>query len=204
MVNYVVFPQLNIRVNVLSTPKKILTPKEKEPTESQIPSPTDYMIVGEQNLFHPDRKIPPEKKEEQAMPRPEFVLYGTLISDDISLAYLEDLKAPRTTPGRGKRQTSLKKGDTMSGYTLNDIEADKIVMAKGDDKIVVYVIDKQKSKTRETSSPVTQAISRQPATATAPASRKPTVSPPTKAPATPTQPLPPSDQKVLDYLQRKK
>jgi len=204
--NYVVFPQFNIKINVLPTPKKIGTPEEKEPTQSQVPSPTDYMIVAEQNLFHPDRKIPPEKKEEQPVPRPEFVLYGTLISEDISLAYLEDLKAPRTTPGRGKRQTSLKKGDTMSGYTLNDIEADKIVMAKGDDRIVVYVVDKQNRKTRETSPLITQAAPRQPTTA---ATRPPSASTQQKAPKpqpipTPTRPLPPADQKVLNYLQRKK
>ncbi len=207
--NYVVFPQLNIKVNVLPTSKKIVTPEEKEPTQSQVPSPTDYMIVAEQNLFHPDRKIPPEKKEEQAMPKPMFVLYGTLMSDNINYAYLEDLKAPRSTPGRGRRQTALKKGDTMSGYTLDDIEQDKVVMAKGDDRIVLYVIDKHKPA-RATSSPVTQAISRQPATAT---TKSASPAPPQKVPvaqlpARPPKQIPmvrfksPADQKVLEYLQR--
>jgi hypothetical protein len=202
--SYVVFPQFNIKVNILPTSKKIVTPEQKEPTQSQIPSPTDYMIIAEQNLFHPDRKIPPEKKEEQAMSKPEFVLYGTLMSDNTNYAYLEDLKAPRSTPGRGRRQTALKKGDTMSGYTLNDIEQDKVVMARGDDRIVLYVIDKHKPK-RETSPLITQAAPRQP---TAAPTRPRSASTQQKAPKpqpilTPTRPLPPADQKVLNYLQKR-
>lgn len=110
--------------------------------ESHLPSPADYGIVSEENLFHPERKIPPEKKEEAApLPKPDFVLYGTLITGDVSLAYLEDLKEPRNTAGRGKRQLALKKGDMLSGFVLTEIETDEVVMMRGDERLTVSVDD---------------------------------------------------------------
>jgi type II secretory pathway component PulC len=105
----------------------------------------EYAVVAEKNLFHPDRIIP-VLKVEVTVPRPEFVLYGTLITDQVSIAYLSDSKAPRTTPGRGPRQTSLKIGETMSGYTLKEILHDSIVMVHGDDRIVVNVLADSKKK----------------------------------------------------------
>jgi hypothetical protein len=66
------------------------------------PSMSDYMVIAEQNLFHPDRKIPLEKKEAQQLPKPELILYGTLVVDGMSVAYVEDKKNPKTSPGRGK------------------------------------------------------------------------------------------------------
>ena len=99
------------------------------------------MIISEENPFHPERKIPVEKKAEQPLPKPEFVLYGTLITDDLKMAYLEDLKAPRSTSGRGKRQVALKQGDSLSGFRVKEIEAGKVVMVRGDDRIIVPIID---------------------------------------------------------------
>ena len=109
--------------------------------QQKMPSLSDYMIISEENPFHPERKIPVEKKAEQPLPKPEFVLYGTLITDDLKMAYLEDLKAPRSTSGRGKRQVALKQGDSLSGFALKEIEAGKVVMVRGDDKIIVPIID---------------------------------------------------------------
>jgi hypothetical protein len=155
--NYIVFPFLNINLKyVLPVVKKTIVVQEEKPSVSYNPSHTDYTMIAEENLFHPERKIPIEKKEEQPLPKPEFMLYGTLITDDTSLAYLEDLKAPYSTPGRGKRQTTLRKGDTMSGFTLKDVEADKIVMVRGEEKMLVYLIDPSHPKAREILSPGTQ------------------------------------------------
>jgi hypothetical protein len=163
LANYIVLPMFNMGITY--TPpsgKKIISDKDEKPAESHIPSPSDYMIIAEENLFHPERKIPPEKKEEQPLSKPEFVLYGTLITDDLSLAYVEDLKAPRSTPGRGKRQIAMKKGDILSGFTLKEIEAEKIVMVRGEERIIVPINDPLRPKTREASS-VTQVAPRQPA-----------------------------------------
>jgi hypothetical protein len=110
------------------------------------PSPLDYVIVGEQNLFHPERRIPPEKKEEKALPRPELVLYGTVIHGDGAQAYIEDIKSPKTSPGRGNRHQVIRKGDVLSGFALREIEADKIVLARGDEVMVVYLSSDGKRK----------------------------------------------------------
>ena len=121
---------------------------EDQTGETKTISPLEYTIIADQNLFHPERRIPPEKKAGQELPKPEFVLYGTLITGETMIAYLEDLKAPRTTPGRGKRQTALKIGQTMGGFKLEEIYDDKIVMVRGEEKIEVKVASsKDKRKT---------------------------------------------------------
>ena len=140
----------------LPAQKQVAAKEEINKSEFAPPSPTDYMNISEDNLFHPERRIPPEKKAEQELPKPDFILYGTMVSDDLNVAYLEDLKAPRTTPGRGKRQVAIKKGDILSGFTLKEVETDKIVMARGEEKMTVHLIDPQKPKQREVPSPVSR------------------------------------------------
>ena len=154
LADYVVFPLLNVKVKyVPAIPKKLSPEKEEKPEQGKTSTPSDYTIIADQNLFHPERKIPPEKKEEAALPKPEFVLYGTLITENMRYAYLEDKKAPRSTPGRGKRQTALKQGDSLSGYTLKEIDDDKVVMVRGEDVLTLKVIDSSIKKDREAASP---------------------------------------------------
>jgi type II secretory pathway component PulC len=78
-----------------------------------------------------------DKVANPPLPKPEFVLYGVLITDDASVAYVEDKKALQSTAGRGERQVALRKGETLSGFTLTEIGADKIVMVRGDEIITV-------------------------------------------------------------------
>jgi hypothetical protein len=140
---YIFFPALHITSGfTLPAVEKSAVEKEKPGREIRIPSIVEYAKITEENLFHPERKIPVEKKtdQQQALLKPEFVLYGILITDDLRLAYIEDLKAPRNSPGRGKRQTALKKGDTLSGFTLKEIEADQIVMVRGEESIAVKIL----------------------------------------------------------------
>jgi hypothetical protein len=164
LANYTILPMFNTSIKyTLPVGKKIKSDIYKKPVESPITSPSDYMIIADQNLFHPERKIPTEKKEENSLPKPEFVLYGTLLTDGISLAYLEDLKAPFSSPGRGNRQIALRRGDTLSSFILKNIEADKVTMVRGEETVLVYLNDTQRPKTRETSAPPTALAPRQPA-----------------------------------------
>ena len=161
-ISYSLVPLLDIKVKyTLPAAKKFSEAKEEKAIQTQAPSTAEYAMIAEENLFHPERKIPVEKKEEQPLPKPEFVLYGTLITDDISLAYLEDLKAPQSTPGRGKRQTALRKGDTMSGYTLKEVEVETIVMVRGEDKMIVALNDLSRPKGREESDVTTASLQSQ-------------------------------------------
>ena len=161
-ISYSLLPLLDIKVKyTLPVTKKVGEHKEEKAVQTQTPSIVEYMMIAEENLFHPERKIPVEKKEEQPLPKPDFVLYGTLITDDISLAYLEDLKAPQSTPGRGKRQTALRKGDAMSGYVLKEVEAEKIVMVRGEDKMIVALNDLSRPKARTESGVTTASLQSQ-------------------------------------------
>lgn len=135
-----IFPSFPVEVRY-SVPVSKNHAKEEEFRNAQprIFSIAEYANISEDNLFHPERKIPAEKKDEQPLPKPEFVLYGTLVTNDVRVAYMEDMKAPRSTTGRGKRQTALKKGDSLSGFTVSEIGEDKVVMVRGKEKMVIAV-----------------------------------------------------------------
>jgi len=151
---YTVFPLLNMSVRfTLPDGKKPPVHKDEKIDESTLPSLTDYTMVAEDNLFHPEREIPAETTDSQPLEQPEFVLYGTLITDGVRVAYLEDLKSPRSTQGRGKRQTVVKIGDNMSGFTLKEIYPDKVIMVRGQDTMVVDLLDSSSKKTRGLKSP---------------------------------------------------
>jgi len=57
--------------------------QEEKSAPSQSPPLSDYMVVAEQNVFHPERKIPPENRDEKALLRPDIFLYGTLITGEM-------------------------------------------------------------------------------------------------------------------------
>ena len=146
---FVLLPIFTKQVKVpLSPATSKAAEQNKEALDQAINPPLqEYAVVAEKNLFHPDRIIP-AKKEDIAIPRPEFVLYGTLITDTVSFAYLSDSKVPRSTVGRGQRQTGLKIGETMSGYTLKEVLHDRAVMVHGDDRIEIKVIGPDSKKKR--------------------------------------------------------
>ncbi len=134
------YPLLNrdISVEQIEAKEAALQNEEKVAPETSV-SYADFATVAEKNLFHPEREIP--KTEKEAVPKPELILYGTLITDDVSIAYVEDKKSPYSTPGRAKRQTALKKGNSIAGYVLREIEPNRIVLTRGEDKLVVRLDD---------------------------------------------------------------
>jgi hypothetical protein len=162
LVNYMLLPFLNRSISYsLPVTKKMektdtLTVNKQDQTKT--PSPLDYMVITEQNLFHPERKIPLEVKEAQPLPKPEFVLYGTLISGDTNIAYMEDKKAPYSTPGREKRQTPLKMGESMSGFILKELSEDRVIMVRGEERLTVYLVDQQKPKERGVTAPAASTV----------------------------------------------
>lgn len=121
--------------------------------ESALPSPDDYIIITEQNLFHPDRKMVASAKDGAPIVRPDFVLYGTMITDDASIAFIDDLKASYTTTGRGKRQRVLRLGETLSGYILSEIYSDMVVMERDHDRLEVKVTDQQHKRENVSETP---------------------------------------------------
>ena len=178
-ISYSLLPLLDMKVKyTLPAAKKTVEDTKEKAAQTQTFSFAEYTMIADENLFHPERKIPVEKKEEKPLPKPDIVLYGTLITDDISLAYLEDLKAPYSTPGRGKRQTALRKGDSMSGFTLKEIETDKIVMVRGEERMVVYLNEQSCPKVRkEPEPPAPQQAQAKPAAPASPKAQSVSVKP---------------------------
>jgi hypothetical protein len=146
---FVVFPSYFVKLKyTLPAGKPKMDLMQEIPAgDIQAPLLHDYAVIGENNLFHPERKL---IKEVKPLPKPELVLYGTIIGDGISTAFIEDKKSPRTTPGRGKRQTAVKKGDVLSGFVLKEIEPDRIVLSRGEEMMVVTLAETGKHRENET------------------------------------------------------
>ncbi|MDX9821787.1 MAG: hypothetical protein RBT20_07625 [Syntrophales bacterium] len=164
----------------LPVPKKAAAVPGEEAASRRNLSSVDYAAISDANLFHPERRMPPEKKEEKAIARPDVNLFGTLIAGDLSIAFLEDKKAPVSTAGRGKRQIALRKGETLNGYVLRDVKADRIVLVKGEEQVLVMLTEGEKRKAEVASSGSAAA-----GQASVVASGAP---PPSKVPPPPTQP----------------
>ncbi len=164
---YILMPMFTINFrSVLPEPKGKDTGQFDLQTDFLTPAPPDYLMIADDNLFHPERKIPEEESgQEDTQSKPEFVLYGTLITDEESFAFIEDVKSPRSTAGRGQRQTTLKMGASLSGYVLKDLDPEKVTMTRGDDKIIVHVFDSNKPKARHSAPVALQEKSQSPATA---------------------------------------
>lgn len=99
-----------------------------------------YMVVTDKNLFHTDRKLVQIKKEVE-IPPPDLIVYGTIITDNLKLAYVEDKHVPFSTQGRGQRQRTVRLGEVLSGYTLKTVTPDKVEFVKDDKVLSVDVID---------------------------------------------------------------
>jgi len=136
-------------LDIPPTKKKPVEKIQNESSKPQTPSPMDYVVIADENLFHPERRIPPEKKEEAALPKPEFILYGTLITPELKMAYMEDKKAPVTTPGRGKRQSAIKIGESLSGFTLKEVDPSKVILSRGEEIMTVLLDDSRAPKSRD-------------------------------------------------------
>ena len=223
---FAVFPLFRMKVNYALPVGKAKMAEQPAPSKEtiQATSPAEYVVVGENNLFHPDRRIPPEKKDEKLLPKPELVLFGTVISDGVSVAYIEDKKAPKTSPGRGKRQSVVRKGDVLGGFVLKDIETDRIILSRGEETMVVRLTEAGKQREGSTAGLPSKPSAAKPGAASfqaapgslpssaapsplvsrAPASPILPPSPATVSPSTPTQPGGSSRQQRLQEVQQMK
>jgi len=124
--------------------KTVETPAAEKTAGQRIPGIMEYVIIAEQNLFHPQRIIPSEKKG-NSEPKPEIILFGTILSENSALAYIEDKKQAYTpTPGRGKRHRIVKPGDSIGEFIVKEIKPDSIELQKGEEKIRAFLYDKRK------------------------------------------------------------
>ncbi|MBF0563613.1 MAG: hypothetical protein HQK89_00065 [Nitrospirae bacterium] len=113
-----------------------------------------YMVVTDKNLFNTERKLILQKKEVE-IPPPDLIVYGTIITDNLKLAYVEDKRVPFSTPGRGQRQRTVRVGEALSGYTLKTVTPDKVEFVKGDKVLSVNILDSNRKSRQGTGSTLT-------------------------------------------------
>ncbi len=124
-------------------PERSSPPAEEQISSYSLPDLSDYSVIGALNIFHPDRKPPPPPvKKKSKPPKPviqkvEFTLHGTLVSEDATIAFVEERRLSQRAAGKKKKISILKVGDTLAGYTLKSIESDRIVMVRGKEEVTV-------------------------------------------------------------------
>jgi hypothetical protein len=110
------------------------------PAPPQTP-PAAYQGIASRNLFSPTRtEAPPAPVASApvAPPQPKPNLYGVVLRDEASIAYLED---PTT-----KRVAGYRVGDSVAGGTVQRIAADRVVLARPDGPLDVRLHDPSKPK----------------------------------------------------------
>jgi hypothetical protein len=133
-------------VRVFTTPRalpKAGAPRPLPPTsaasEEKAPAalPT-YGVIATKNLFSPTRSEAPAAAATQVPPAAKPMLFGVVIDNGRNTAFLED---PAT-----KRVFGYKLGDAVAGGQLALIEADRVVIKRGEGTIEVLLRDPAKPK----------------------------------------------------------
>ena len=143
-------------------------------SQKETASIASYIMIGEKNIFSPERKEFSITGLDQSKPmmRPQIILYGVTISKDYQSATI-------VNPGRplrkGEREmTTLKIGDRVGEYKLAKILPDRITMEAGEDSFEVLLFDSSMPKRRtltKTESKPAEITSTSPAPPPAPARR---------------------------------
>jgi hypothetical protein len=128
--------------NVLSSPLEILTEssvktededKKNLKKKVQRSKPVSYEIITSGNLFNPTRSARDEgskdTKSVEPPPKNQPKLFGTIILGDKKTAILED-PATKTTKSYGLNEL-------VGGYTVSDIQEDKVILLWGSDQTIV-------------------------------------------------------------------
>jgi hypothetical protein len=154
VITFFILPMDNtFSLPVVAAPRgPVSAQEEPEAEKNSADAMSDYLVIADHNAFHQERIIPVEKKvekkeEEKPLPQPDFVLYGTILDGAVKMAFMDDLKAQHSTPGRGKRQRVISKGGNLSDFVLDEVYEDKVVMVRNKQKIVVTLQDRKNKRT---------------------------------------------------------
>ena len=132
---------------------------------ARVPVPlAAYDGVASKNLFNPSRS---EAGTASVAPTTKPLLYGIVLKDGAPAAFLED---PVT-----KKVTSYKVGDSLAGGQLERIEADRVVIRRGEGTFEVLLRDPQKPRAVAAAQPPAASLrpGAQPQPAGSPAVRAP-------------------------------
>ena len=132
-----------------------------------------YDLIAARNLFNPSRS---EAGTAALAPASKPLLYGIVLKDGAPEAFLED---PVT-----KKVLAYRTGDQVAGGKIERIEADRVVIRRGEGTFEVLLRDPQKAKAVATAQPTAPALQPPPAGASPKAQTAPTPAAPGQPPAT--------------------
>ena len=137
----VVLPQARSTTNLRQTgspaAKGTTRPAVGIPPEARQPLGS-YAPIAAKNLFSPARTESGGAASATAPTGPKPFLYGVVMRDGLSIAYLEDPAS--------KRVAGYRIGDTIAGGTLQEITADHIVLKRPDGELDVRLRDPLKPR----------------------------------------------------------
>jgi hypothetical protein len=105
----------------------------QQPAATEIPPETRFAVIALRPLFVPER-LPPEQEAEPSGDSgddslSDIVVTGIVMAGEDSIAIAEPAR-----PGSKGAKFVLRVGDTVSGWTVEAIELDRIVLLKGDER----------------------------------------------------------------------
>ncbi len=139
-----------------------------EETGRAVPPLATFDVVAARNLFNPNRS---ESATAALSPVGKPLLHGIVLKDGSRAAFLED---PVT-----KKVLGYKLGDQVAGGLLERIEADRVVIRRGEELIEVFLRDPAKPKAVPAGQPGASALQPPPPAGT------PQVQPSATTPAAP-------------------
>ena len=134
-----------LTVSALPSPRGAPAPQAAPPTEerARVPVPlAAYDVIASKNLFNPSRS---EAGTASIAPTAKPFLHGVVLRDGAPVAFLED---PAT-----KKVVAYKPGDAVAGGQLERIEADRVVIRRGEGTFEVLLRDPQKPRAVATAPP---------------------------------------------------
>ena len=159
-----------------ASPAVAAPPADRAPTEESARAArplASYDVIAARNLFSPSRS---ETGTAAVTPAIMPLLYGVVLKDGAPAAFLED---PVT-----KKVLAYRTGDQVAGGKIERIEADRVVIRRGEGTFEVLLRDPQKAKAVATAQPTTPALQPPPAGAGPKAQTAPTPAAPGQPPAT--------------------
>lgn len=138
-----------------------ISPAGKEddaPPETELripPEPAGYPVaLAAKNPFHPLRGAPPpeEKKDVAASARREppgsFALTGIFAFGEERGAVIVPNRPATGKPENAPRRI-FRAGADVGGYLLSEIRADRVVLVRGDETVILQLYQEQEKKMRE-------------------------------------------------------
>jgi hypothetical protein len=145
------------------------------------PAPQSYTMIATRNLFSPARTEapPPTTAPSPAVVLPKPNLYGVIVREDASIAYIEDPQK--------KKVFAYRLGDAVAGGTVKSIAPDRVTLARpdGDDTILLRDPSRPRPAPQPPAPPAAGAQPPRPAPVTPPVVGAPGVQPGAVPPAVP-------------------